>query len=150
MIVHTSVIVAILRREHHAAAFERMLAGSPGARMSAATYVELGIVIDGARDPVQSSALDALLEAAQIQVEPLTERQARIARDAYQRFGRGSGHAARLNMGDCFAYALARDLHEPLLFQGGDFTLTDIEIVIEPTAHRRLSEVIASYGSSGS
>ena len=75
---------------------------------------------------------------------PFTVEQARIARVAYQQFGRGSGHPARLNMGDCFAYALARDLGEPLLFKGGDFALTDIEIIVEPVRSRRLSEVVAS------
>lgn len=83
-----------------------------------------------------------------ITIEPLTERQARIARDAYQRFGRGSGHPARLNMGDCFSYALARDLGEPLLFQGEDFLQTDIELVTTPIREQRLSEIVASYGPS--
>ena len=148
MIVDTSVIVAILRGEPEARAFEQVLARAPIARISAATYVELGVVVDGARDPVQSSALDAVLGAARVRVEPLTEAQARIARAAYQRFGRGSGHPARLNMGDCFAYALARDLAEPLLFKGADFAQTDIEIVIEPIKERRLSELVASYRSA--
>jgi ribonuclease VapC len=76
---------------------------------------------------------------------PFTVEQARIARIAYQQFGRGSGHPAQLNMGDCFAYALARDLGEPLLFKGDDFALTDIELVIEPVRSRRLSEVVAAY-----
>ncbi len=116
-------------------------------RLSAASYVELAVVIDGLGDPVLSGGLDVVLTAFQIRIEPLTESQARIARAAYQRFGRGSGHPARLNMGDCFAYALARDLDEPLLFKGNDFTLTDIEIVIEPIRHKRLSEIVASYGA---
>ena len=148
MIVDTSVIVAILRGEPEARAFEQVLARAPIARISAATYVELGVVVDGARDPVQSSALDAVLGAARVRVEPFTETQARIARAAYQRFGKGSGHPARLNMGDCFAYALARDLDEPLLFKGADFALTDIEIVIEPIKERRLSELVAGYRSA--
>lgn len=59
-----------------------------------------------------------------------------------------SGHPARLNLADCFAYALARELGEPLLFKGDDFALTDIEIVIEPTKRKRLSEVVASYGAA--
>ena len=71
-----------------------------------------------------------------------------IIATAYQRFGKGSGHPARLNMGDCFAYALARDLDEPLLFKGDDFKLTDIEVVIEPIKERRLSEIVAGYGSA--
>ncbi len=81
-------------------------------------------------------------------VEPLTETQARIASDAHRRFGRSSGHPARLNMGDCFSYALARDLDEPLLFKGNDFAQTDIELVVDQGGGRRLSEVVASYGAA--
>ena len=82
-----------------------------------------------------------------IEVVPFTVHQAQIAREAYQRFGRGSGHPARLNMGDCFSYALARDLGEPLLFKGRDFALTDIELIVEPIRSRRLSEVLAAYAT---
>lgn len=146
MIVDTSVLVAIIRNEPEAAAFESLIARAETVRLSAASYVELGVVVDGPRDAVQSSSLDALVASARLRVEPFTPSQARLARSAYERFGRGSGHPARLNMGDCFAYALARDLGEPLLFKGNDFTLTDIEIVIEPIRHKRLSEIVASYG----
>ena len=76
------------------------------------------MVVDGTRNPVLTGALDRLLEELEIRIEPLTEDQARIARTAYQHFGRGSGHPARLNMGDCFAYALARDLGEATAVQG--------------------------------
>jgi ribonuclease VapC len=147
MIVDTSAIVAILRDEAGAAMFSRIMAASPTLRISAGTYVELGVVIEGMRDPVLSGAMDRLLEESRIRIEPVTESQARIARTAYQRFGRGSGHAARLNFGDCFAYALARELGEPLLFKGDAFRLTDIEIVTEPTRSKRLSEVVAAYGA---
>ncbi|MBA2702121.1 MAG: type II toxin-antitoxin system VapC family toxin [Chloroflexi bacterium] len=146
MIVDSSAIAAVVFGEPDAAAYARLIAAAPIVRISAATFVEVGIVIDGAGNPILSGALDALLSASLVIVEPLTESQARIARVAYQRFGKGSGHPARLNMGDCFSYALARDLGEPLLFKGDDFTLTDIELVIEPIKHKRLSEVVASYG----
>lgn len=148
MIVDTSAIVAMLRAEPDAAALSKVLRGAAVVRLSAANYVELAVVIDGLDDPVLSGGLDAVLTAYGIRIEPLTESQARIARAAYQRFGRGSGHPARLNMGDCFAYALARDLGEPLLFKGEDFLRTDIEIVIEPIKEKRLSEVLASYEAS--
>lgn len=148
MIIDTSAIVAILRGEPGAELHARMIATAGIARISAATYVELGIVVDGAHDAVASGALDSFLDEAGIGVEALTESQARIARAAYQRFGRGSGHAARLNMGDCFSYALARELGEPLLFTGRDFSQTDIEIVTEPIRRRRLSEIMAGYGMS--
>jgi len=148
MIVDTSALVAIIRGEPDRRAYQALIAQAREARISAASYVELGVVVDGPRDPVQSSSLDALLASARIRIEPFTASQARIARSAYERFGRGSGHPARLNMGDCFAYALARELGEPLLFKGRDFALTDIEVVTEPIRHKRLSEVVASYGVS--
>jgi ribonuclease VapC len=146
VIVDTSAIVAIIRGEPDGEVYARLIGEAQTARISAATYVELGIVIDGPGDAVLSSALDRFLEDAGLQIAPLTAAQARIARDAYRRFGRTSGSPARLNMGDCFAYALARDLGEPLLFKGNDFKETDIELVIEPVSHKRLSEVVASYG----
>lgn len=145
MIVDTSAIVAVLRGEAEAEAYAAILASAMTLRISAGTYLELGLVVDGARNPVLTGALDRLLEELGIRIEPVTEVQARIARTAHQRFGRGSGHPARLNMGDCFAYALARDLGESLLFKGDDFKQTDIEIVTEPIRNRRLSEVVAAY-----
>jgi ribonuclease VapC len=84
-------------------------------------------VIDASRSPIASRRLDDLIRAAGITIEPVTEVQARLARDAYRDFGRGSGHPARLNFGDCFSYALARDTGDPLLFKGDDFSRTDIQ-----------------------
>jgi ribonuclease VapC len=147
MIIDTSVLVALLLREPDAPAIAATMAAAPARRLSAATYVELAAVIDGRRDPVLSGALDATIRGSRIEIVPFTVEQARIARVAYQQFGRGSGHPARLNMGDCFAYALARDLGEPLLFRGRDFALTDIELIVEPVRSRRLSEVVAAYGA---
>jgi len=147
VIIDTSVIVALMRREPESATYAHLIETAPIRRISAGTYVELALVIDGARDPASSAALDPFLVDSHIRIEPVTEAQARIARTAYQRFGKGSGHPARLNFGDCFAYALARDLGEPLLFKGDDFRLTDIEIVTESIKHMRLSEVVASFGS---
>lgn len=150
MIIDPSVLVAILTDEPGATALVRTMSRVPVKRLSAAGYVELAAVIDGRRDPVLTGAVDAFLATAEVEIVPFSVRQARLARDAYQRFGRGSGHPARLNMGDCYSYALARDLGEPLLFKGGDFALTDIELIIEPVRHRRLSEVLAAYGTPGS
>ncbi len=148
MIVDTSALVAVLLAEPEAPAIASAMAAAPVCRISTGTYLELAIVVDGRRDVALSGALDALLGHGRVEVVPFTPEQARLARDAYQRFGRGSGHPARLNMGDCFAYALARDLREPLLFQGRDFALTDIELVTEPVRERRLSEVLATYGGA--
>jgi len=80
----------------------------------------------GSRDPIASRRFDDLVNEARIVIEPVTEAQARIAREAFRDFGRGSGHPAKLNFGDCFAYALAKTQREPLLFKGNDFTATDV------------------------
>ena len=126
MIVDTSAVIAILRNEQDAASYAKAIADASIRRISAANYVETAAVIDGSRDPVASRRLDDLLREARLVIEPVTESQARIAREAYRDFGRGSGHPAGLNLGDCFAYALARAFNEPLLFKGGDFIHTDV------------------------
>ena len=126
MIVDTSAVIAILRNEQDATSYAKAIADASIRRISAANYVETAAVIDGSRDPVASRRLDDLLREARFVIEPVTESQARIAREAYRDFGRGSGHAARLNLGDCFAYALAKVLDEPLLFKGDDFIHTDV------------------------
>jgi ribonuclease VapC len=126
MIVDASALIAILRDEPKAAACAEAIGPAPHRRISAANFVEAAIVIDGSRDPVASRRFDDLVKEAQLVIEAVTEDQARIARDAYRDFGRGSGHPARLNFGDCFAYALARAAGEPLLFIGNDFSHTDI------------------------
>lgn len=89
-------------------------------------------MIDGSRDPIASRRLDELLDVAGIVVEAVTEDHARIGRAAYRDFGKGSGHPAQLNFGDCFAYALAKATGEPLLFKGQDFIHTDVEPAIKP------------------
>ena len=109
-----------------AAACAEAIEAAPHRRISAANFVEAAIVIDGSRDPVASRRFDDLVKEAQLVIEAVTEVQARIPREAYRDFGRGSGHPARLNFGDCFAYALARATGEPLLFKGDDFVHTDI------------------------
>jgi ribonuclease VapC len=128
MIIDTSAIVAILRYEPDAAIFANAIENAARRRLSAVTYVETSAVIDGSRDPVASRRLDELIDEAGVVIEPVTARQARIAREAYRDFGRGSGHPARLNFGDCFAYALAKDMNEPLLFKGNDFSRTDVTV----------------------
>ena len=126
MIIDTSALIAILRDEPEAAACARAIEAASRRLVSAANFLEAAIVIDGSRDPVASRRFDDLLREAQLVIEPVTESQARIAREAYRDFGRGSGHPARLNFGNCFAYALARLTGEPLLFKGTDFANTDI------------------------
>jgi len=126
VIVDTSALVAVLRGEPDADAYLVALdvAGAP--RMSAATFVEACIVVDANRDPILSRRLDELLRVAGVVVEPVTREQADVARAAYRDFGKGSGHPAGLNFGDCFSYALARVTAQPLLFKGDDFSHTDV------------------------
>ena len=126
MIVDTSAIVAILHKEADGELLRRVISENSPVRLSAASYVELGVVVARTRNPVVSHSLDDFIARAAITIEPVTEAQARIAREAYRDYGRGSGHPAGLNFGDCFAYALARDKREPLLFKGDDFGHTDI------------------------
>ncbi len=126
MILDTSAIVTILKGEPEAREFSEVIERAPIRRVSAATFVEMGLVIDGGGDPILSRRFDDFCRTIDLIIEPFTEAQARLAREAYRDFGRGSGHPAQLNFGDCFAYALARDLDEPLLFKGDDFTHTDV------------------------
>jgi ribonuclease VapC len=126
MIVDTSALIAILRDEPDAPVFAIAIENASQRRMPAANFLEAAVVIDGSRDPVASRRFDELIAEAGIVIEPVTEAQARIAREAYRDFGKGSGHPAQLNFGDCFAYALAKATGEPLLFKGNDFIHTDI------------------------
>jgi len=125
MIVHTSALIAILRREPEAAQYLQLIQKAHRIRLSAATFVELFIVIERLADPDAARQCEILLQRAGITIEPLTLDQAHIARQAFHDFGKGR-HPAGLNFGDCFAYALARFTGEPLLFKGDDFRQTDI------------------------
>ncbi|WP_110207390.1 type II toxin-antitoxin system VapC family toxin [Nocardioides daejeonensis] len=125
MIVDTSVLIAILQNEEEATEFAELLVAEPS-RISAANWLEAAMVAEGSGDPDAARNLDLLVETAGIVIEPVSVRQARAARTAFRRYGRGSGSPARLNLGDCFAYALAVDSGEPLLFKGDDFVHTDV------------------------
>jgi ribonuclease VapC len=122
--------IAILRDEPEASSCAHAIENSAVRRVSAANFVETAVIIDASRDPVASRRFDDLIKEAQIIIEPVTEPQARIAREAYRDFGKGSSHPAKLNFGDCFAYALAKFTSEPLLFKGDDFAHTDIRPAI--------------------
>lgn len=126
MIVDTSALVAIITGEPEAERLLEAIAGAGSARMSAATYVECGIVIDRRSSPATRRRFDQLLISLDVEVVGLTPEQARLAREAHRDFGKGSGSRARLNLGDCFSYALAAHSGEELLFKGDDFAATDI------------------------
>ena len=132
MIVDTSAIVALVTDEDDVGVYARAIAAAVVPRLSAASYLECGIVLDARRDPVISAQFDDLVDSAGFVIEPVTERQAHLARQAYRDFGKGSGHPAGLNFGDCFAYALAIDRREPLLWKGNDFGHTGVRSALEP------------------
>jgi ribonuclease VapC len=127
MIVDSSALVAVIRDEPDAKRFFDLMSDrGVQKRMSAANYLEAAIVIDGSRSPIASRRFDEAIVEAGIVIEPVTREQAEIARAAYRDFGKGSGHPAGLNFGDCFAYALAKAMREPLLYKGDDFAKTDV------------------------
>jgi ribonuclease VapC len=127
MIIDTSALLAILRDEPEARSCAEAIERAEICRISAGTFLEAAIVIDVGGDPVASRRLDEVVDVAGIVIEPVTLEQARIGRAAYRDFGKGTGHPAQLNFGDCFAYALATVTAEPLLFIGQDFVRTDLK-----------------------
>ena len=126
MILDSSAVVAILNGEPEAERFSHLITHAPGVSIAAPTLLELFIVADSAREPRVRSAVDAVLSRIDARVVPFTAEHAALARGAYRDYGRGSGHPARLNFGDCITYAVAKATDEPLLYKGDDFRLTDI------------------------
>ena len=129
MIVDSSALIALILQEPGHQKIGRVLRAENKLHMSTATWVELGVVADRRLSEVNQHRLDAMIDGLGIVLVPLSVAQARRARQAHRRYGPGSGSAARLNMGDCFSYALAIELDEPLLFVGDDFTHTDVQRV---------------------
>ena len=125
MIVDTSALIAILFNESDAEVYANAIAQADACRMSAATFVEVSIVVEAQTKSTGSRQMDAFLRRAGIGNEPVTEEQAHLARQAFNDFGKGR-HPAGLNFGDCFSYALAKSTGEPLLFKGKDFAKTDL------------------------
>ena len=125
MIVDSSALIAILLKEPEALRFTTAIAKSSVCRLPSPNFLETSMLLlgrlgeDGLRD------LDHYISRSKMEIAPFTESQARLARDAFKRFGKGR-HPARLNLGDCFSYAAAKALNAPLLYVGGDFAKTDI------------------------
>lgn len=134
MIVDSSAVLAILFAEDDAAAFALAIERAGGGRISAATWLESAIRIDMTGSPLASLAFDDFVREARLVIEPVDEPQVRLARAAYRAFGRGSGHPAGSNFGDCFSYALAKLRDEPLLYKGRDFPETDVRPGLTGTA----------------
>ena len=129
MIVDSSAVLSILFDESDAETYARAISEADSRRMSAASFVEAAIVIEVQTKAAGSRQFDAFFRRAGIVIEPVTEEQAHVARQAYTDFGKAR-HAAGLNFGDCFAYALAKVTGEPLLFKGRDFRKTDIKAAL--------------------
>lgn len=128
MVIDTSAIVAILSDEPEAPAMEHAIEAASSRLISAASLLETAIVIEARYGEPGGRELDLLIHKATIEIASVTAEHAEIARVAYRTYGKGR-HAAGLNFGDCFSYALARTSGEPLLFKGNDFAMTDIAIV---------------------
>ena len=125
MVLDTSALLAILQDEPERRPFNEAIEAAEARSMSTATFVETSIVIESRYGAEGLRALDSLIAKAAIDLVPVDADQAQIARAAFSRFGRGR-HPAGLNYGDCFSYALAKALGEPLLYKGSDFARTDV------------------------
>ena len=129
MIVDASALLAIVFQEEGAAAYMRKLADSADDNLiSPINFVEAAIRVDKIGDEAPKLFAE-LVRVGNVKVAEVSEAQTQLAREAYQRFGKGN-HVAKLNLGDCFAYALSKARNEPLLFKGDDFRLTDVEAAI--------------------
>ena len=127
IVVDTSAVLALLLGEEENERFALLLAIEADVAMASPTFLEAKIVISARLGDEGLSRFEALLRETRMIIHPFDRPMAEIAADAYRRYGRGSAHPARLNFGDCFAYALARFLHAPLLFKGDDFSATDAQ-----------------------
>jgi ribonuclease VapC len=126
VIIDSSIFVAIFKEESDADRLVERASGYQRKITSAATWLESAIVCERAAKHSGGDRFEQIAELLSVEVVPFTAEQARIAFDAFKRFGKGRGAQAALNYGDCFAYALAKELGAPLLFKGGDFAQTDI------------------------
>jgi ribonuclease VapC len=126
VVIDSSVIVAIYKGEADSVRLTERIAAYKRKLMSAATWLEAAMVCESA-SPGGEIDFSRLIDDFGIELVPLTAEQARLAFDAFKRLGKGRGTKASLNFGDCFVYALAKELSVPLLFKGGDFARTDIQ-----------------------
>ncbi|CAM4088208.1 type II toxin-antitoxin system VapC family toxin [Nocardia ninae] len=130
MIVDASALLAILNEEPESDSFIEILGSTHSLAMSVVNHFEVSIKVDRHPNPVLARRAEQLMDRAQIELVPVSLEQAAIARAAYRDFGKGSGHKAKLNLGDCFAYALATVTKKPLLYKGNDFGHTDIRSAV--------------------
>jgi len=125
VIVDSSALVAMLRGEAGADDLSRGIAVAGGGSVPAPCYLETCMVMAGRKGPDSRPVVEALLTTLGLSVMPFAETHARVATEAFLRYGKGR-HAAGLNFGNCMAYAVAQAERAPLLFTGGGFGLTDV------------------------
>ena len=129
MVIDTSALMAILFDEPERHHFNELIESDETRLISAGTLLEAALVVESRRGEAAGRELDLLLHRAQVSVVPFDADQAEIARAAWRKYGKGR-HAANLNYGDCYAYALATVSEEPLLAKGNDFSRTDIPLCV--------------------
>jgi ribonuclease VapC len=127
MIIDSSALVAILLKEPEALRLTTAIAKSSVCRLPASCFLEASMILPGRREEDSLRDMDLYVARSRMEIAPFTETQARVAREAFERYGKGR-HPAKLNFGDCMAYALARESGEELLFKGTDFAQTDIAV----------------------
>lgn len=127
MVIDTSAILAWLKEEPERARIIAALEAHSARRLSSVSLLEAQIIVRAREHPALLEKLERFLDEIEVVVTPFDETQARLAADAFERYGKGQGHPAQLNMGDCAVYALAKSVNEPLLFVGKDFAQTDVE-----------------------
>lgn len=128
MVIDTSVIVAILFDEPERARFAAVIEAAPVRLVSAASFLEATMVVEGRKGRSGERMVDRFVEEGEVEIVPVSGAQARLACEAFRAYGKRR-HPASLNLGDCFAYALAKATGEPLLFKGDDFSQTDLPSV---------------------
>lgn len=130
IVVETSALISIFAEEEDSERYARCIASDDAPYIAVSSVLECSMVIRGSRrlESAQSEVwLDSFLASGRVTIEPIGLEDLKFARNAHIQYGKGSGHPAQLNFGDCFSYALAKRLNAPLLYKGGDFSRTDIK-----------------------
>jgi ribonuclease VapC len=132
MVIDSSAIIALLLAEPETSKFVSAIAAAPRRLLGAPSYLEAAIVMISRSGTDAQEKLDKLLRELAVEVVPFSGEQARLAIGAFRTYGKGTGHIAGLNFGDCFTYALAKATDEPVLFKGNDFLHTDLKVAVSP------------------
>ena len=129
MVIDSSALVAVIAQEPEAGQFLRIIQGAASRKISAASFFETGMVLKRDTTGARMALFEEFLTDYRVTIAAITEAHARIALGAFDRYGKGRGHPAQLNFGDCFSYVLAKTSGEPLLFKANDFIHTDLQVI---------------------